>query len=172
MSLRSSGLHAVGCAATVAAAFACVSCGEPKPAAAAAGSAAPAAAPDLSAVRGCEIVMPAEVVSIAGAAKLATAPTALPAGCLYVVETADGRAESYQFRFDGTGMQRLLIEHLTPEEKMRRIEGPWVDARIGPQPLGGGTRLIVVLGALGIEVTGDRGEPMVEIAKLAATRAP
>jgi hypothetical protein len=55
---------------------------------------------------------------------------------------------------------------------MRRVEGPWDDGRIGPQPLGGGTRFVAVRGDLGIEVTGDRDEPMIEIAKLAASRVP
>lgn len=127
---------------------------------------------DLSAVDGCATVTGQEVVEIAGAAKLASPPAPIPAGCMYVVELNGGAGEGYQFRYDGTGMQKLLIEHLEPAENMRKIEGPWEDARIGPQPLGAGTRMIVVLDALGIELSGDRPEPLIEIAKLAAARAP
>lgn len=161
-------------------ALACAACGPPE--AAPAGDAAPsetggapaaaAAQRDVSGINGCELVRGDEVVRIAGGTKLSLPPTAYPGGCMYVVERADGAAESYQFRYDGTGIDRAMIEHFTPEENMRRVEGPWDEGRIGPQPLGGGTRFLAVRGDLGLEVTGDRAEAMIEIAKLAAARAP
>src|SRR5688500_15004558 len=65
--------------------------------AAAAVAAADSSAPahDVSALNGCEIVRGEEVVRIAGATKLSLAPTAYPAGCMYVVEMAGGGGESY-----------------------------------------------------------------------------
>lgn len=55
---------------------------------------------------------------------------------------------------------------------MEKVAGPWDDAMIGPQSLGKGIRLIAVAGGVGIEVSGDRNEPIVALAKLAATRVP
>jgi hypothetical protein len=165
----------------IAAALACAACGSSEEAAVGdsgpigTGGAAPptvASQRDVSGIKGCEVVRGSEVVTIAGGTKLSLPPTANPGGCMYVVEMADGAGESYQFRYDGSGVDRALIEHFTPEESMRRVEGPWDDGRIGPQPLGGGTRFVAVRGDVGIEVTGDREEPMIEIAKLAASRAP
>ncbi len=172
-------MRAIVFASTLLAALACVGCSSPddtstntEPTAAAATRSAPAAARDVSGLKACELVPGAEVVKIAGASKLAAPLTAYPGGCMYVVQMADGAGESYQLRYDGSGLNRLLIEHFTPEENMRAIEGPWEQGFIGPQLLGGGTRFVAVRGDLSVEVTGDRAQPMVEIAKLAVSRAP
>ena len=147
-----------------------------KPAASAAKSApaAPAARErDLSSLQMCEIVTGGEVVKIAGAAKLAAAPTQVPRMCMYVVQKSDGAGEGFNLRVEAASMEAMLIDHLTPQEKMEKVAGPWDDARIGPQPLGGGLRLMVLRrGDIGIEVTGKRKEPMIEIAKLASSRIP
>jgi len=137
--------------------------------------AAPAAAAerDLSGLQMCEIVKGGEVVKIAGAAKLAAAPTQVPRGCMYVLEKSDGAGEGFNLRVEAASLEAALIDHLTPQEKMEKVAGPWDDARIVPQPLGGGLRLMVLRrGDLGIEVTGKRKEPMIEIARLASSRIP
>jgi hypothetical protein len=125
---------------------------------------------DLSAIDGCEVVKSNEVVSLAGAAKLAAPPTKFPAGCMYVLEMPDGAGESYQVSLQDPALDKMLLEQLTPEDKMEKVAGPWDDARIGPEPLGKGIRMIVLRRDLAIEVAGNRRQPMVEIAKLAAAR--
>lgn len=126
---------------------------------------------DLSTLQLCEIVKGEEIVKIAGAAKLAAPPAQLPGGCMYVVEKSGGAAEGYNLRIESATMEAMVIDQLKPEDKMDNVPGPWDDARIGKQPLGDGLRLMVLRrNDLGIEVTGARKEPMIEIAKLAATR--
>ena len=139
---------------------------------AAAASGAPVVDRDVSGVDGCKLITSPEIVALAGAAKLAAPPTSFPAGCLYVVEMPGGAGESYQFAYQAASLERMLIEHTEPDEHMEKVSGPWDSAMMGPQPLGKGIRLIAVTGGVGIEVSGDRPEPIMALAKLAAERAP
>lgn len=147
-----------------------------KPVASAAKSApaAPAARErDLSGLQLCEIVKGAEVVKIAGGAKLAAPATSVPRGCMYVVERPGGGADHFNLRVESASLEAMLIEHLKSEETIEKVSGPWDDARVSRAKLGGGLRLMVLRrGDIGIEVAGERKEAMIEIAKLAASRIP
>jgi hypothetical protein len=137
-------------------------------------SAAPAARErDLSGLQLCEIVKGAEVVKIAGGAKLAAPATSVPRGCMYVVERPGGGADHFNLRVESASLEAMLIDHLEPQEQIEKVAGPWDDARLSRAKLGGGLRLMVVRrGDLGIEVAGERKEAMIEIAKLASSRIP
>ena len=88
-------------------------------------------------------------------------------------ERQGGGADGFNLRVESAKLEALLIDHLTPEEKMEKVPGPWDDARIGKASLGGGLRLMVLRrGDIGIEVAGVRKEAMIEIAKLASSRIP
>jgi hypothetical protein len=136
--------------------------------------AAPAARErDLSGLQLCEIVKGAEVVKIAGGAKLAAPATSVPRGCMYVVERPGGGADHFNLRVESASLEAIVIDSLTPQEQIEKVAGPWDDARLSRAKLGGGLRLMALRrGDIGIEVAGERKEAMIEIARLASSRIP
>lgn len=139
----------------------------PAPSAATAALPAPAAR-DVASLRACEIVKPAEVASIVGGPLLNEPPPGF-ANCAYVIEIA-GRTESYRLMFSEPGVYAVMLEAQTPEEKGERIDGLWDEAYVQPG-MGAGVSVIVLRrGDLALEVKGDRREPALEIARLAASR--
>lgn len=164
---------------TVFAAFACGSKEAQPPAATpgapiAAVAAGPAASAsqtrDLTSLKACEIVTGDEVAKIVGG-KLATPPAASGRGCMYVIELPGGAGEGYTLRFEEASVMEQLLKMQTAGEKGENIGGPWDEAWLGKKPLGEGLRLWAVRrGDVAVDVGGERKEPILEIAKLAASR--
>lgn len=169
----------VGIALTVACMAACGGGGAPESAAPAA-STAPSAAPapeaaaaakgrDLSALKACEIVIPAEVAAIVGG-KLLNEPPPGFANCVYVLE-ANGTTESYRIVFSDPAPYVALLATQSDAEKGEPLAGLWDEAYVQKQAMGDGFSVIVLKrGDLALESTGPRKEPAIEIAKLAASR--
>jgi hypothetical protein len=144
------------------------------PASSAPAASAPAPAPKkgraISALRACEIVSDKEVASLAGGKSLVT-PTHKGPICMYVVELPGGDVESYQLLFQSPDLIEPLLIHLSPAEKGEEIPGLWDEAYLGPEPFGKGLRILAIRrGDAGMEVSGDRREVILGIAKAAASR--
>jgi len=125
---------------------------------------------DLSSLKACEIVTGDEVAKIVGG-KLATPAAAGSRGCMYVIEMPGGAGEGYTLRFEDAAVMEQLLKVQAAGEKGENITGPWDEAWLGKKPLGSGLRLWAVRGGdVAIDVGGDRKEPIIEIAKVAASR--
>lgn len=172
----------VGIVAAVAFLAACGGGGEPQtstsPAPAAGpGTAAPprlAQAPatparDVSTLRACEIVTPAEAAAIVGGTLLNEPPPGF-ANCAYVVE-ANGATESYRLVLSEPGLYTSLLDVQGEAEKGERVAGLWDEAYVQPRSAGTGVSVIVVKrGSLALEVSGERRDPALAIARLAVSR--
>lgn len=142
-------------------------------AAAPAAASAPAASVppprDVSAIKACEIMPPQEVSTIVGG-RLLNEPPAGFANCAYVVE-AGGATEQYRLVFAEPGMYTAMLDVQSEAEKGERVQGLWDEAYLQARQGADGFTLIVIRrGDLALEVSGDRKEPVLEIARLAASR--
>ena len=136
-------------------------------------SAAPAGAPalDIASLKACEIVTPQEAATIIGG-KLLNEPPAGFSNCAYVVEVT-GATESYRISFSTPAMYEALLETQSDAERGESIAGLWDEAYLQPRALGSGYSLVALQrGKLALEVSGDRKEPLLELAKLAVSRVP
>lgn len=125
--------------------------------------------PDIQA---CNIVSGEEVARLAGG-KLLVKPGSTSFFCNYVVEREDGGVESYQLTFDSASSTALLMEHRNPTEKWEKIDGILDEAYLGRSSMTEQFQFQALLRSkLGLNVTGDRKEVVLQIARLAASRLP
>jgi len=126
---------------------------------------------DIASLRACEIVTPQEAATIIGG-KLLNEPPAGFSNCAYVVEVA-GATESYRISFSAPAMYEALLETQSDAERGESVAGLWDEAYLQPRALGSGYSLVALQrGKLALEVSGDRKEPLIELARLAVSRAP
>lgn len=132
-----------------------------------------AAAPalDIASLKACEIVTPQEAAAIIGG-KLLNEPPAGFSNCVYVVEVG-GTTESYRLSFAAPAMYAAMLEAQSDAERGTPVAGLWDEAYVRPRAMDGGYSLVALQrGRLGLEVWGDRQEPLLELAKLAVSRVP
>jgi len=123
-------------------------------------------------IKACEIVTGEEVAELAGG-KMLVKPGSTSFFCNYVVEVEGGAAESCQLTFDSASSTELILEHSSGEEKGKKVDGILDEAYLGISPLSEQAQLTALQkGKLGMNVSGDREEVVLEIARLAATRLP
>lgn len=126
---------------------------------------------DIASLKACEIVTPQEASTIIGG-KLLNEPPAGFSNCAYVVEV-DGTTESYRISFSTPAMQAALLEAQSDAERGELVAGLWDEAYVQPRAPDSGYSLVALQrGKLALEVWGDRKEPLVELARLAASRVP
>ncbi|MHB8882050.1 MAG: hypothetical protein ACYC69_11145 [Thermodesulfovibrionales bacterium] len=124
---------------------------------------------DISGLKACEIVTPDEAASRAGG-KLLARPIPGGSTCMYVLEVPKG-TESYNFRIQPASMYEALLSVKSEKEKGEKIPGLWEEAYLAPRDLTKGFSLIALKrGDIAIEVSGERREVLLEIAKLAVSR--
>ena len=124
---------------------------------------------DISTLRACEIVSPQEAAGIIGGKLLNEPPVGLP-NCGYVVEVG-GQTESYRLVFAEPGLYAASFTLPEFKEKAERLTGLWDEAYVHPREMSEGFSVIAVRrGDIAVEVSGERREPAIEIAKLAASR--
>lgn len=139
-----------------------------QPPAAPAGT-APAAGLEPSTLKACEIVTPQDAASIAGGRLLNEPPTGY-SNCAYVIEVK-GQTESYRLAFTGPGSYAAMLAAQTDAEKGERLEGLLDEAFVQPRAMGGGFSVVALRrGDVALEVSGDRRDAAVGIARLAASR--
>jgi hypothetical protein len=126
---------------------------------------------DIAGLKACEIVTPQEAATIIGG-KLLNEPPAGFSNCAYVVEV-NGTTESYRLNFAAPEMYAALFEAQSDAERGVPVAGLWDEAYVHPRAMGSGYSLVALQrGKLGLEVWGDRQEPLLELAKLAVSRVP
>ena len=126
---------------------------------------------DIERLKACEIVTPQEASTIIGGALLNEPPTGFP-NCAYVVDVK-GNTESYRLSFSTPEMYVAMLESQSEAERGEPVAGLWDEAYVQPRAVGSGYSLMVVQrGKLALEVSGDRKEPLVALAKLAVSRVP
>jgi hypothetical protein len=124
---------------------------------------------DISALKACEIVPPQDVISIVGGKLLNEPPAGFP-NCVYVLEV-EGNTESYRLVFAEPQLYTAMLDSQGDVEKGERLAGLWDESYLQPRASGAGFSLIAVRrGDIALEVSGDRREPVIAIAKLAASR--
>jgi hypothetical protein len=128
-----------------------------------------APARDLAAIDLCRLVKVEEVASLAGGTP-ATQPSWNGGACMYVVETS-GDTESYLAALYPASAARALLDAQTPAEKGEQVEGAWQEAWLGPRIGGSGFTLVALRDdGLALEVSGDRRDVVLAVAKLASDR--
>jgi hypothetical protein len=126
---------------------------------------------DIASLKACEIVTPQEAATIIGG-KLLNEPPAGFSNCVYVVEVG-GKTESYRVSFAAPAMYAAMFEAQSDAERGVPVAGLWDEAYVHPRAMDGGYSLVALQhGRLGLEVWGDRQEPLLELARLAVSRVP
>jgi len=126
---------------------------------------------DIASLKACEIVTPQEAATIIGG-KLLNEPPAGFSNCAYVVEV-DGTTESYRLSFSAPAVHEAMLEAQGGVERGQSVTGLWDEAYVQPRALDSGYSLVALQrGRLALEVWGDRKEPLIELARLAVSRAP
>lgn len=125
---------------------------------------------DLSKLRPCEVVTGKEVAAIAKG-KLMSEPLAGSSACAYLIELANGQVESYRLFLHGAATIEALLQAKSPAEKGERVPGLWDEAYVSKQPMASGLSLAALRrGDMAVEVTGERKEVLIGVAKLAIGR--
>ena len=126
---------------------------------------------DVAGLKACEIVTPQEAATIIGG-KLLNEPPAGFSNCAYVVEV-DGTTESYRISFSAPAMHEAMLETQSIAERGESIAGLWGEAYLQSRAPESSYSLVALQrGKLALEVSGDRKEPLIELAKLAVSRVP
>jgi hypothetical protein len=124
---------------------------------------------DVSALKACEVVTPQEAAGIIGGRLLSEPPAGFP-NCAYVVEV-NGTTESYRLVFAEPGLYAATVGLPEFQQKAERLTGLWDEAYVHPREMGEGFSVIAVRrGDIAMEVSGERKEPAIEIAKLAVSQ--
>jgi hypothetical protein len=123
-------------------------------------------------IKACEVVTGEEVAALAGATMLVK-PGSVSFFCNYVVEKKEGGVESYQLTFESPDTAKLLLDNISGAKKGEKVDGVLDEAYIGMDAMDSQIELRAVRqGKIGMTVTGDRKEVVLQIAKLAVTRLP
>ncbi|MDH4154787.1 MAG: hypothetical protein OEV01_13455 [Nitrospira sp.] len=133
-------------------------------------SAPKAEARDPSTFKACEVVMGKDVAGLAKG-KLASSPLGEAQACVYLVELADGTVESYRFFIQAPVGIEAMWKSQTAAERGEAVAGLWDQAYVAKQFMASGLSLAAVRrNDLAIEVTGERKDVLLAIAKLAIAR--
>lgn len=133
-------------------------------------AAASAEASDPSVFKACEVVTGKDVAGMAKG-KLSSPPLGGAQACAYLVELADGTVESYRFSIQTPAGIEAMWKSQTAAERGEAVPGLWDEAHVAKQFMASGLSLTVVKrNDLAIEVTGERKDVLVTMAKLAISR--
>jgi len=125
--------------------------------------------PDINA---CDVVTGEEVAALAGA-KLLIKPGSTSFFCTYSVEKPEGGVESYQLTFGSPDQAKVILDNIGGEEKGEKIEGVLDEAYLGKDAFNNYFELRALRqNKIGMSITGDRKEVVLQIAKLAVKRLP
>lgn len=125
---------------------------------------------DLSRLRPCEVVTGKDVAAIAKG-KLMSDPLAGSSACAYLIELANGQVESYRLFLHSAATIEATLKAKSPAEKGERVPGLWDEAYVSKQPMASGLSLVVLRrGDMALEVTGERKDVLIGVAKLAIGR--
>jgi hypothetical protein len=125
---------------------------------------------DPAKIRACDVVTGAEVAS-AAKGKLVSPPLGSGPSCRYTVEVAGGAVEAYQTMFQPAAGAQAVVAAQSPAERGEKIAGLWDEAYAGKRPMADGFSVLAIRrGDIAIEVTGERRDVALAIAKLAASR--
>lgn len=129
-----------------------------------------AEARDPSPLKACEVVTGKDVAGMAKG-KLMSPPLGEAQACAYLVEMADGTVESYRFSIQAPVGIEAMWKSQTAAERGETVAGLWDEAHVAKQFMASGLSLTVVKRSdLAIEVTGERKDVLLAIAKLAVSR--
>ncbi len=133
-------------------------------------SASTAEARDPSTFKACEVVTGKDMAGLAKG-KLASPPLGEAQACAYLVEMADGTVESYRFFIQASGGIEVMWKSQTAAERGEAVVGLWDQAYVAKQFMASGLSLTAVKrNDLALEVTGERKEVLLALAKLAISR--
>ena len=125
---------------------------------------------DPSTLKACEVVTGKEVAGIAKG-KLMSPPLGGAQACAYLVEMPDGTVESYRFSIQAPAGIEAMWKSQTAAERGEAVAGLWDEAHVAKQFMASGLSLAAVKrNDLAIEVTGERKDVLLAIAKLAISR--
>jgi hypothetical protein len=150
------------------------SCGKKSPESIPAGPALDIpSAPDRArtGLQACNLATVEEVAALAGGIPL-TQPPMRGSACMYVIDHPERGAESYLLSLQPAGLIKPVLDLKTGEEKGEAITGLGDEAWLRPRESSAGYTLLVLRGEQGLEVSGDRREPLSGIARLALSRIP
>jgi hypothetical protein len=125
---------------------------------------------DLGKLRPCEIVTGKDVAAIAKG-KLMSDPLGGSSACSYLIELSNGQVESYGLSFQAAAGVEALLKAQSPAEKGERVPGLWDEAYASKRFMASGFSLVVLRrGDMALEVTGERKDVLMAVAKLAIGR--
>lgn len=129
-----------------------------------------AEARDPSPLKACEVVTGKDVAGMAKG-KLMSSPLGEAQACAYLVEMADGTVESYRFSIQAPIGIEAMWKSQTAAERGETVAGLWDEAHVAKQFMASGLSLTAVKRSdLAIELTGERKDVLLAIAKLAVSR--
>lgn len=129
-----------------------------------------AEARDPSPLKACEVVTGKDVAGIAKG-KLMSPPLGEAQACAYLVEMAEGTVESYRFSIQAPIGIEAMWKSQTAAERGETVAGLWDEAHVAKQFMASGLSLTAVKrNDLAIEVTGERKDVLLAIAKWAVSR--
>jgi hypothetical protein len=129
-----------------------------------------AEARDPSTFKACEVVTGKDVAGIAKG-KLMSLPLGGAQACAYLVEMSDGTVESYRLSIQAPAGIEAVWKSQTAAERGETVAGLWDQAYVAKQFMASGLSLAAVKrNDLAIEVTGERKDVLLTIAKLAISR--
>jgi hypothetical protein len=131
-----------------------------------------AAGVDVPDINACEVVTGEEVATLAGA-KLLVKPGSTFFFCNYTVEKPEGGVEAYQLSFQSPTLAKTMMDNIGEKEKGEKVEGVLDEAYIGKDAMDLQFELRALRrDKIGMNVSGDRKDVVLQIAKLAVTRLP
>jgi hypothetical protein len=117
-----------------------------------------------------EVVTGKDVAGIAKG-KLTSPPLGGAQACAYLMELADGTVESYRFSIQAPADIEAVWKSQTAAERGEAVVGLWDQAYVAKQFMASGLSLAAVKrNDLAIEVTGERKDVLLAIAKVAISR--
>ena len=129
-----------------------------------------AEARDPSTLKACEVVTGKDVAGIAKG-KLMSPPLGGAQACAYLVEMSDGTVESYRVSIQAPAGIEAMWKSQTAAERGEAVAGLWDQAYVAKQFMASGLSLAAVKrNDLALEVTGERKDVLLAIAKLAISR--
>jgi len=129
-----------------------------------------AEARDPSTLKACEVVTGNDVAGIAKG-KLTSPPLGQAQACVYLVERPDGTVESYRVSIQAPAGIEAMWKSQTTTERGEAVAGLWDQAYVAKQFMASGLSLAAVKrNDLALEVTGERKDVLLAIAKLAISR--
>jgi hypothetical protein len=125
---------------------------------------------DLAKLRACDLIPGTEVAATAKG-KLLSPPLGSGGNCRYTVELPGGEVEAYQITYQPAAGVQAMLAAQSPAEKGEKLPGLWDEAYVGKRFMASGVSVIAVRRAdIAVEVSGERREVAVALAKVAVSR--